>query len=103
MPVYLAGYIFGTTMPNPTIRFGSGFTVARQGGTGSYRITILAAVSSKNFATVVTPVALHTIARIALYQRDAFTGNLLIDIEIRDLTTNNPVDGDFDFIALERS
>ena len=63
----------------------------------------LAAVSSKNFATVVTPVALHTIARIALYQRDAFTGNLLIDIEIRDLTTNNPVDVDFDFIELERS
>jgi hypothetical protein len=66
VPVYLAGYVFG----NATIRFGSGFTVARQGGTGSYRITILAAVSSKNFATVATPVALHTIARIAFTQRD---------------------------------
>lgn len=99
MPVYLAGYVNA----NATIRFGGGFTVTRVFLAGSYRITISATTSTKFFAPVATPVALHTIARIALIQRDALTGNLLIDIEIRDLTTDALVDGAFSFIALERS
>lgn len=99
MPVYLAGYVNA----NATVRFGSGFAVTRMLLAGSYRITISAATSTKFFAPVATPVALHTIARIALIQRDALTGNLLIDVEIRDLTTDALVDGAFSFIALERS
>ena len=99
MPVYLAGYVFGTA----TIRFGSGFSVTRQFVAGSYRITVPLATSTRFFAPVATPVTLHTIARIALVQRDATTGIVTFDIEIRDLTTNNLVDGDFSFIALERS
>lgn len=99
MPVYLAGYVNA----NATVRFGSGFVVTRMLLAGSYRITISAATSTKFFAPVATPVALHTIARIALIQRDALTGNLLIDVEIRDLTTDALVDGAFSFIALERS
>ena len=99
MPVYLAGYVNASA----TIRFGSGFTVTRIFVAGSYRITVPLATSSKFFAPVVTPVTLHTIARIALVQRDALTGIVTFDIEIRDLTTNALVDGDFTFIALERS
>jgi len=99
MPVYLAGYVNA----NATVRFGSGFTVSRWFVAGSYRITIPAATSTKFFAPVATSVALHTVARIALIQRDALTGNLLFDIEIRDLTTDALVDGAFSFIALERS
>jgi len=89
MPVYLAGYVNA----NATVRFGSGFTVSRWFVAGSYRITIPAATSTKFFAPVATSVALHTVARIALIQRDALTGNLLFDIEIRDLTTDALVDG----------
>lgn len=99
MPVYLAGYVNA----NATVRFGGGFAVTRVFLAGSYRITISAATSTKFFAPIATPVALHTIARIALIQRDGLTGNLLIDIEIRDLTTDALVDGAFSFIALERS
>ena len=101
MPVYLAGYVFGIPVI-PTIRFGSGFTVARQGGVGSYRITVPFATSTKFFAPVATSVTLHTIARLAQVVRDG-AGVVTFDIEIRDMTTNNPVDGDFSFIALERS
>jgi len=99
MPVYLAGYVWA----NATTRYGSGFTLSRLGVTGSYRITISAATSTKFFAPLATTVKLHTVARIALVQKDALTGNFLIDIEIRDLTTDALVDGDFSFIALERS
>jgi hypothetical protein len=99
MPVYLAGYVSASG----AVRFGGGFAVSRITVQGSYRITISAATSSKFFAPVATSVKLHTIARIAQVQRDAFTGNFLIDIEIRDLTTDALLDGDFSFIAVERS
>lgn len=99
MPVYLAGYVNA----NATVRFGSGFTVTRVFVAGSYHIAIPLATSTKFFAPVATPVTLHTIARIALVQRDALTGIVSFDIEIRDMTTNALVDGDFTFIALERS
>jgi hypothetical protein len=42
-------------------------------------------------------------ARIAQVQKDALTGNFLIDVEIHDVNTDTLVDGDFTFIALERS
>jgi len=99
MPVYLAGYVFATA----TVKYGSGFTVTRNQVAGSYRITIPVATSTKFFAAVASSVKLHTIARLALVQKDGVTGNFLIDIEIRDLTTDALVDGDFSFIAVERS
>jgi hypothetical protein len=99
MPVFLAAYVNA----NATIRYGAGFTLTRMFGAGSYRITIAAATSTKFFAPVATSVKVHTIARVALVQKDALTGNFLIDIEIRDLTTDALIDGDFSFIALERS
>jgi len=99
MPVYLAGYVNA----NATIKYGSGFTITRNVVAGSYRITIPAATSTKFFAPVVSTVAVHTIARIALVQKDALTGNFLIDVEIRDATTDALLDGAFSFIALERS
>ena len=99
MPVYLAGYV----RADATIRFGSGFTITRVAVAGSYRITVPLATSTKFFAPVATPVRLHTIARIALINRDAVTGIVTFDIEIRDLTTDALVDGDFSFIAFERS
>ena len=99
MPVYLGAYVNA----NATIKFGGGFTLTRVFVTGSYRITIAAATSSKFFAPVATSVAVHTIARIAQLQRDGLTGDFLIDVEIRDLTTDALVDGDFSFIAVERS
>jgi hypothetical protein len=52
---------------------------------------------------MVTPVALNTIARVAMTRRDALTGQLWIDVEIRNVTTGALVDGDFNFIALLRS
>ena len=99
MPVYLAGYVFATA----TVKYGSGFTVTRNQVAGSYRITIPVATSTKFFAAVASSVKLHTIARLAQVQKDGVTGNFLIDIEIRDLTTDALVDGDFSFIAVERS
>ena len=100
MPVYLGGYVFA----NATVRYGSGFTVGRRGSTGSYRITIPAAASTKFFVPIVTPAKPNTVAWIVLVQKDALTGNFLIDIEIHDLTAPFPlIDGDFSFIALERS
>jgi hypothetical protein len=99
MPVYLAGYVFA----NAGVKYGSGFTVTRNLVAGSYRVTIPVATSGKFFSPVASSVKLHTIARLALVQKDALTGNFLFDIEIRDLTTDALVDGDFSFIAVERS
>jgi len=99
MPVYLAGYVNATA----AIRYGSGFTVTRVQVAGSYRINVPLATSTKFFAPVATSVRVHTIARIAQVQRDAINGTVTFDIEIRDLTTDALVDGDFSFIALERS
>jgi hypothetical protein len=99
MPVYLAGYVFGTA----AVKYGSGFTVTRNVVAGSYRITIPVATSARFFAVTASSVRLHTIARLALVQKDAITGNFMFDIEIRDLTTDALLDGDFSFIAVERS
>ena len=99
MPGYVAGWVNATS----SIKWGSGFTVTRVSVTGSYRITIPPGTPSKFFAPSVTPSTLHTIARIAQIQRDPLTGKFLIDVEIRDMTSNDFIDGDFSFIALERS
>jgi hypothetical protein len=99
MPVYLAGYVNG----NATIRFGLGFTLTRMFVTGSYRITIPVGTSPRFFAPVATSVGARTVARIAQLQKDGVTGNFLIDVEIWDPIANAPVDGDFTFIAVERS
>jgi hypothetical protein len=99
MPVYFAGYVNA----NATIKSGGGFSVSRVFAAGSYRITLAAGTWSKFPMPVASPVALHTIARVGQAFKDALTGNYLIDIEIRDLTTNALVDGEFTFIAVERS
>ena len=100
MPVYLAGYVNA----NASIRYGVGFTVSRfPGNVGQYRIAVPVATSTKFFAPVASSVTLHTIARLALVNRDAITGQVTFDIEIRDLTTDALIDGPFSFIAVERS
>lgn len=102
MPVYLAGYVLGSTPGTVTLKFGSGFTVSRVAVAGSYRITVPTATSTKFFAPVATSVRLHSIARIAQVVRDGF-GQVSFDVELRDLTSDAMVDGDFTFIAVERS
>jgi hypothetical protein len=101
MPTYLAGWIFGTS-PVPSIRFGTGFSVARIGFAGSYRITIPATTPWRFMAPVVSPVAANVTARVAAYTKNALDGSHMIDVEIRDLT-GVLVDSDFIFHALERS
>jgi hypothetical protein len=101
MPAYFAGYVLANATPR--VGFGGGFTVSRMLVAGSYRITIAAGTYSRFLIPMVTPITVHTMSRVLQMQRDALTSNYLMDIEIRDLTTNALVDGDFTFIALERS
>jgi len=97
MPTYFAGWIFG----NGGIRFGNGFTVTRM-GVGSYRIQIGAIPSGRFLAPLVSPAAANTVARIVSYSKSAVDGSSTINIEVRD-ATGALVDGDFTFIAVERS
>jgi hypothetical protein len=107
MPVFFAGYI----LANATIRpsYGGGFTVSRWLAVGSYRITIARLAYTKFLIPVATPVAIDRIARVMQIQRDGLSGNFLIDIEIRDSSRRDAlgipllVDGDFTFMAIERS
>ena len=104
MPVFFAGYVTAGATIRPG--FGGGFSVSRfWGPTGTYRITIPVGTfsSSRFLIPVATPIPLHTISRLLQFSRDGATGNYVIDVEIRDLTTNNLVDGDFTFMAFERS
>jgi hypothetical protein len=98
MPVYFAGWVTGTA----GIRFGTGFSVTRLGLVGSYRITIPPTPTGRFLATVVTPVSLNRVARIAQFQRNAADGTSIIDVEIRDLA-GVLADCDFNFIAVDRS
>ena len=99
MPVYMAGWVNA----NASVRFGSGFSVIRTALVGSYRITVPPTATSKFLVTTVTPSALHVIARVAAFSKNALDNTLNVDVEIRDLTTNALVDGEFNFIAVERS
>jgi collagen triple helix repeat protein len=99
MPTYFAGWVTATA----GVRFGSNFTVTRIAVTGSYRITIDKAVNTQFLAVSVTPSAAHVFARVAQEMHDALTGAWVIDVELHDLTTNQLVDGDFTFIAVDRS
>jgi hypothetical protein len=98
MPNYYAGTITATA----GIRTGNGFAVARLGLVGSYRLTFPTVAGSRFLTTVVSPVSLNRVARVAQFQRDAATGNSFVDIEIRDLT-GVLVDCEFNFIAIDRS
>lgn len=100
MPVFFAGYI----LANATIRpsYGGGFTVGRILVAGSYRITIARLTYTKFLIPVATPVAAQRVARVMQVLKDGITGNFFMDIEIRDMS-NNLVDGDFTFMAIERS
>jgi hypothetical protein len=101
MPVFFAGNVMG----NATIRsgFGGGFSVTRYlAPVGIYRIIIPAASYSKVLIPTVTPVTARILARVMQLQRDASL-NYLIDIELHDMGTNALVDGEFTFVALERS
>jgi hypothetical protein len=99
----MPGYVAGWVNAGASVKWGSGFTVSRVQVAGSYRITIPPGTPARFFAPAVTPSTLHTIARIAQIQRDAFSGVFMIDVEIRDMTTNALMDGDFTFVAIERS
>jgi hypothetical protein len=97
MPVYYAGVVNANT----SVKFGGGFTVSRLNLVGSYVITI--PQQSKFFAFTVTPAALGRIARVVI-SRDAITGVYTNHIQIHDAAAPyNAVDGDFSFIAVERS
>jgi len=97
MPSYYAGWVLGTS----SVRFGAGFTVRRIGVTGSYQIALPA--PGMFHATMVTPSSPNVYARVSLARRDALTGQFLIDVEIRTVTTGLLIDGEFNFIALLRS
>lgn len=69
--------------------------------TGSYSINIPG--QAKFFAFSVTPSALGRIARIVL-TKDGVTGVFTNHVQIHDATSPyTPMDGDFSFIAVERS
>jgi len=97
-PTYVAGWIRGTAL----VRSGSGFTVARIGVAGSYRITVPPTASGKFLVTLVSTAAAGTVARVAQFSVNALTGESVIDVEVRDMA-GTLVDGDFTFLAIERS
>ena len=98
MPVYYAGYVNA----NASVKFGGGFTISRLNLVGSYVITIIPQ-QSKFFAFTVTPSALGRIARVVI-SRDAITGVYTNHVQIHDAAAPYAaVDGDFSFIAVERS
>jgi hypothetical protein len=99
MPTYFAGWINAAA----TIRFGSNFTISRNTVAGSYRITIDKAVNAQFLAVSVTPSTAHLVARVSQEVHDALTGAWTIDVELRDLSTNGLTDGDFTFVAVDRS
>jgi hypothetical protein len=101
MPVYFAGWVRGTDV-NPSVKFGSGFTISRVAATGSYRITVSHSLTSKWLATTVTPVTPNCFARISTTALDPLTATTRIEIETRD-GGGNAVNCEFTFIAVERS
>jgi hypothetical protein len=98
MPVYFAGWI----RANATIKFGTGFTVTRFQAQGWYRITIPATATGKFLSTVATSSMPGLHATVEAMSKSATDGSFTIDILIRD-AAGNPVDGDFNFIAMDRS
>ena len=99
MPVYFAGWVRG----DASVRFGTGFTVARISLMGSYRITIPPTPTQRFLVTIVSPSTGNTIARVAAFSRNASDGSSIVDIEIRDSATGALVDGEFNFVAIDRS
>jgi hypothetical protein len=98
MPTYYAGVVNA----NASVKFGTGFTVTRLNLTGSYVIAFTVP-QTKFFAFAVTPAAVGRIARV-LISRDATTGVYTNHVQIHDAAAPyNAVDGDFSFIAVERS
>lgn len=96
---YFAGWVRGTA----AIRFGTGFSVARFGAVGSYRITIPATVTGRFLVTTVSPSGANVYATVVLYAKSAIDQSHTIDIEIHSITTGALVDSDFNFIAIDRS
>jgi hypothetical protein len=97
-------YIAGSVLSIGTVSYGGGFTVVRE-STGTYKISIDPATSTEKFlVTVVTPMAVNTIARIVKYEK---TGSPYLfhvtTIEIRDRATGAVMNSDFHFITLVRS
>jgi hypothetical protein len=99
MPVYFAGWVNS----NGTVRFGGNFTVTRNAPAGAFRITVSTTLTVRFLATVVTPVDLDKIARVAVFSQNGVTNTSNIDMEIRDRVSGALVDGAFNFIAMERS
>ena len=97
MPVYFAGWIRG----DGTIRFGGGFQVVRM-SMGTYRITIQATSSGKFLTPLVGSSGVGVFARVVGYTKNGLDLSHTIDLEIRGLT-GALVDGEFTFIALDRS
>ena len=102
MPVFFSGYVLANASIKPG--FGGGFTVSRYpGGTGSYRMTIPAGTYVRFLIPSITPITGRTVARVVQILRDGLSRDYWIDIEIHDMGTNALVDGDFMFVAIERS
>ena len=81
---------------------GAGFTVTRTSA-GKYRVVTSATPAERFVVAVVTPTVSTNIAAVVLVFKDGITHEYKIDIEIHAVTGNALVDGDFMFIALERS
>jgi hypothetical protein len=99
MPTYFAGWV----RADATIRFGTGFAVARLGVTGSYRITIGATSTGRFLVPLVSAAVSNTQVRVVSYSRNAVDGSTTIDVEVHDASTGGLVDGDFTLLALDRS
>jgi hypothetical protein len=94
MPVYYAGFVNATGL----VRFGTGFTVTRVLVAGSYKILL---PQTRFFAFTVTPEQPDRTVRVRIV-RDGVTGLVSGEVEIRN-SDKVLVDGDFSFVALERS
>ena len=100
MPSYYAGWVFGNAVDSIWQRL---YRHAHRGrGQLSYRAAGAGTVS-RHDGHAVRPNRLNVFARVKQARRDALTGQFLIDVEIRNVTTGLLVDGDFNFIALLRS
>jgi hypothetical protein len=95
--VYLAAWVKadGSSRSN-----GAGFSV-RRSGVGTYQITILPLTTAREMIMTVSPAQINVMVAIVAYYTVRPAGGIF-DVEVHD-TTGVPADGDFTFIAMERS
>ena len=96
-----AAYVAGAVKFDATVKFGAGFTVARNGSVGGYRVTVAPTSTGHQLVALVTQLTANAIARVVAYTLNA-NGTHTIDVEVRDLS-GRLLDSDFNFVAIDRS